>query len=222
MSTSIQRGINDIVTATLTKANHLMKIWLRTDETQVAVLALQLASEQLANLVSTGNPHYWSWVIVGLHNALQGFMVLALSGGNNKNVLIEVRAKARAAAHKCKDGKLPQQKLDDFPILYKKIKSNQMKMYDNSQVFIPRGTQGRSVKKINSLRNDFIHFIPKSWSIEISGLPQIVDDCLQIISFLAFECGNIIWHEQVLETRTKVLLEEVKQNVRVVRKAYGG
>jgi hypothetical protein len=97
-----------------------------------------------------------------------------------------------------------------------------MQMYVNSQVFKPSGTQGRSVKKLNSFRNDFIHFVPKGWAIEASGLTQIVDDCLNIISFLAFDCGNVVWQERVLETQTRVILEKAKQKVSLVKKAYGG
>jgi hypothetical protein len=67
--------------------------WLETDEFQEAVLALQLTSEQLSHLATTGNLHHWTWVIVCLHNALQGFMVLALRGTNNINVLTKDCAK---------------------------------------------------------------------------------------------------------------------------------
>ena len=92
-----------------------MENLLETDESQEAVLALQLVSEQLAHLESTGNPHYWTWIIVGLHNALQGFMVLALRGGrNNINVLTEDCAREWLAAYERGDGKYPEQKLDKF------------------------------------------------------------------------------------------------------------
>ena len=65
----------------------IIETWLETDEFQETILALQLTSEQLSQLATTGNLHYWTWIIVCLHNALQGFMVLALRGTNNINVL---------------------------------------------------------------------------------------------------------------------------------------
>ena len=196
--------------------------WLQTDEFQEAILSLQLTSEQLSHLVTTGNLHYWTWVIVGLHNALQGFMVLALRGTNNINVLTEDCAKEWLAAYERGDRRYPEQKLDNFLNLYKKVTSDRMRMYVNSQPLKPNGTQGKSVKKLNRFRNDLIHFVPKGWSIEVSGLPQIVDDCLNIISFLAFECGNVFWYEQELETLTRVLLERAKQKVSRIRQANGG
>ena len=198
------------------------EIWLETDEFQETVLALQLTSEQLSNLASTGNLHYWTWVIVCLHNALQGFMVLALRGTNNINVLTEDCAIEWLAAYERGDGQYPEQKLDNFLNLYKKVKSERMKMYVNSQSLKPSGTQGRSIKKLNAFRNDFIHFVPKGWVVEVSGLPQIVDDCLNIIWFLAFECGNIFWQKQEQETLTKVLLERSKQSISRIEQSNGG
>jgi len=197
-----------------------MEHWLRTDEAQQAVLALQTANEQLPRV--TANPHHWQWVIIGLHNALQGFMVLALRGTNGLNVLTDECAKEWLAAYERGDDKYPEPKLDKFLKLYKKIKSDRMKMYVNSQLFKPSGTQGRSIRKLNSLRNEFIHFVPKGWSLEVSGLPQIVDDCLAIISFLAFECGNVIWHDSALETQTREIIENAKREAGLIKRKYGG
>ena len=116
----------------------------------------------------------------------------------------------------------PEQKLDKFLNLYKKVKSERMKMFLNSQPLKPNATQDRSVRKLNALRNDFIHFVPKGWYIEVSGLAQIIIDCLNIISFLAFECGNIFWYDQELETLTKVLLKNSQESVSRIKQDIGG
>jgi len=200
----------------------IIENWLETDEFQETILALQLTSEQLSQLAITGNLHYWTWIIVCLHNALQGFMVLALRGTNNIDVLTKDCAIEWLAAYERGDGQYPEQKLDKFLNLYKKVKSERMKMYVNSQPLKPSGSQGRSVRKLNAFRNDFIHFVPKGWSIEVTGLPQIVDDCLNIISFLAFECGNIFWYKQELETLTKIFLERSQQSVSRIIQGNGG
>ena len=124
-----------------------------------------MASEQLERVVD--NPHYWQWVIVGLHNALQGFMVLALRGGTNLNVLTDKCAEQWLAAYERGDVNYPEQRLDRFLNLYKKIKSNR-------------------------------------------------------ISFLAFECGNVIWHAPELETRTRDLIEKARRDVSRIKAKYGG
>jgi hypothetical protein len=54
--------------------------WLRTDEREDAVRSLEWAAS-FANDVES-DPHVWKWQLVALHNAVQGFMVLALAKGN--------------------------------------------------------------------------------------------------------------------------------------------
>ena len=54
--------------------------YLRTDEREEAVRSLEWA-EQQANAISE-DPYQWKWVLIALHNAVQGFMVLALWNGN--------------------------------------------------------------------------------------------------------------------------------------------
>ena len=43
-----------------------------------------------------------------------------------------------------------------------------------------------------SLRNKFLHFKPREWSIEIHGMPQIAIDVLEVIRFLARETHTYI------------------------------
>jgi hypothetical protein len=197
-----------------------MENFLEIDETQDALISLQMMNKQLDNLERTGNTQYWKWVIIGLHNALNGFMVLALRGTNNLNVLTEKCAKQWLIAYYSNNGKYPEPKLDNFLNLYKKIKSGKMNLYSISKSFTPSGIQDISVKKLNKLRNDFVHFVPKNWLIEVSGMPQISDDCLDVISFLAFDCGNVMWQEDDLETQTRELIEKAKQSLALIKKAY--
>ena len=197
-----------------------MENWFETNETQEAVLSLQMMSEQLDHLAKSGNKHYWTWIIIGLHTALNGFMVLALRGTNDLNVLPEKCAKQWLTAYDSNSGKYPEKRLDSFLNLYNKIKSEKMNLYTNSKLFIPKATQDSSVEKLNSLRNDFIHFIPKVWLIEPSYFIQIVYDCLDIISFLAFDCGNVMWQEEDLETQTRELIEKAKKSVALIKKTY--
>ncbi len=197
-----------------------MEHWLRTDELHEAVLALQMTCEQVSRVRS--DPHHWKWVILGLHNALQSFMVLALRGTNGLNVLTKERASQWMAAYKRGDSKYPELRLDSFLNLYDKIKSDRMEMSVDSQALKPSSTQDQSIKTLNRLRNEFIHFVPQGWSLELHGLPRIADDCLDVISFLAFECGNVIWHDPKLEFQTRSLIKKTKRQVRLIEKAYSG
>ncbi len=53
---------------------------IETNERIEAVRALDKAREELRRVLA--DPYYWKWVIIALHNALQGFMVLATQGTN--------------------------------------------------------------------------------------------------------------------------------------------
>ena len=57
-----------------------MELFLRTDETEEAISAPEMLSEITPFLVK--DIYRWKWAIIATHNALQGFMVLALRHGN--------------------------------------------------------------------------------------------------------------------------------------------
>lgn len=185
--------------------------WLRTDELREAVLAICMVKEMLNRV--NDEPYYWKWVVLALHNALQGFMVLALRGSDGLSVLKDDCAKAWLDAYERGDGNYPEARLKRFLELYKDIKSDKMRIYGDSRPFRPQGTQGRSVKLLNRLRNEFIHYTPKSWSLEISGLPKVVEDCIGVISFLAFESRNVVWHEESMGDETRKLIKQIQSIV---------
>ena len=56
--------------------------------------------------------------------------------------------------------------------------------------FKPTGTQGASMKVLNDVRNDFIHFTPKGWSLDLSDSPQLAIDCLDVSEFLVSSSGR--------------------------------
>ena len=163
-------------------------IWLRTDELTEAVNALDAFVSNLMRVMD--DPYYWKWAIIALHNSTQGFMVCALRGTNNLAILTPKAAKKWMDAYE-QHKPYPGEELDDFLNLYKKIKGNYMMQYIHSQKFLPKGQQGGSIKRLNSFRNDFIHFIPAGWSIEVSGFPRICEDVIAIIDFLVSRSGNV-------------------------------
>ena len=85
-----------------------------------------------------------------------------------------------------------------------------MLMFINSKKFNPQGQQGWSIKKLNQWRNKFIHFIPGGWSLEVSGLPQIIGDCITVIEFLVFESKNILMEDKLMDN-----IRELLQNIKI-------
>lgn len=90
----------------------------------------------------------------------------------------------------------PEEKLDSYLNLYKKVKHTETGQIGGNQRFVAKGAEGGNIKRLNTLRNEFVHFTPKGWSLEINGLPQICRDVSRLISFLGWETDNVFWHSE--------------------------
>jgi hypothetical protein len=168
----------------------MAKVYLRTDMYEEACRNVEFVADRLAHVL--GDPYDWKWVILGLHAALQCFMVAALRDSAGINILRpRIRAKLLSALQE--DSPSPEGHLDYFLVLYKGTQGNAMHKYVHSKQLAPTQAQDAAIRMLNSLRNNFVHFVPKHCSIEVSGLPEAVMECIAVIHFLAFECGNILW-----------------------------
>jgi hypothetical protein len=186
----------------------------RTNEKLEAINSLEFVSEQVDKV--SDDISKWKWIIIGLHNALQNYMVCALRGTENTNVLSKKSSNNWLTEffnrmHSPKDKwKYPEERLDSFTNLFEKMQSDMMKKYSNGKAFIPTQSQIDSVIDLNLFRNEFIHFVPKGWSLGITGLPTLVVEVLGIIEFLAFESSNIRWSEESEKTRTRNAISNIK------------
>lgn len=193
-------------------------IWLETQELNEAINSLEMAREVLRSVIQDEN--YWKWIVIALHNSVQGFMVCALKGTNSFNVLRDDSARKWLKEYQSESGKYPHDILDTYLNLYEKIKSDKMKMYVHSEKFISTPQQDWSVKKLNCLRNKFIHFLPGGLSLEVSGLPQIVRDHAAIINFLVFESNNIIHLNDGFKGRIENLLDDIRDQINKIENEY--
>ena len=141
--------------------------YLRTDDLTEAIKSLEMVGKLLPDLLH--DVYIWKWVIHALHSSFQGFMVAALKGSSGLAVLTKKSEEAWHKAHRDGSRTFPRQKLDTFPNLYKKIKTEKMLMYSRSEKFVSTVEQDWSVRKLNSLRNDFIHFRPMILRIRRGG-----------------------------------------------------
>ena len=195
-----------------------MAHYLRTDEAEEAVSAIEMVSESVA--MAKSDIYRWKWALIALHSGVQGFMVLALRGGNGLAALKDEVAAAWLDAHE-KNGPYPEERLDSYENLYKKVKSDRMLMYVHSKKFVPVGTQGGSINKLKDLRDEFIHFVPKGWSLEVSGLPALFADCLDFVDCLGWGCGNVLWYDAALESRAKAAITSTRSALNDLKVLYG-
>ena len=146
-------------------------------------------------------------------------MVLALRGSDGLRPLRDDIAAKWLATYR-EGGQYPVEKLDSFLNLYTKVRSDTMLFFVHSKKVIPSPTLSRSIKKLNALRNEFVHFLPRSWSLEVSGLPEICLDCLGLVEFLAWECGNIIWYKEEHQERGKVAIASARNHFISLNRIY--
>ena len=63
------------------------EIWLRTDEIEELIGALEHCAELAGTLRSNVNVQRWKWLILALHNTVQGACTCALRGNDSAGIL---------------------------------------------------------------------------------------------------------------------------------------
>jgi hypothetical protein len=191
--------------------------YLRTDEREEAVRSLEFSQSQATAL--SCDPYAWKWILISLHNAVQGFMVLSLWNGNGLLALRDHIAAKWLKAYR-DGGEYPVEKLDDFLSLYAKVKAPTNFHRVGAACFTGSEAHDSSMKRLNDIRNDFIHFTPKGWSLELAGLPQICLDNLDLIRYLGWETNAITWYEASHRTRARRAERLLRRAMEKVKVAY--
>ncbi len=127
----------------------------------------------------------WKWVIIALHGALYGFAICACAGSNPDYVApVTKKGKNKGERHLISLNKALE--LCQNP--------RWMRMFVHSKYLQLSEQQKESIKWLkDEFRNEFEHFSPKGWSIELHGMPQIIIDVLDVVRFLALDTGNFFF-----------------------------
>ncbi|MDP1685708.1 hypothetical protein [Hydrogenophaga sp.] len=184
--------------------------YLRTSEHEDAVQSLEFVAEQVFMLEH--DLYRWKWVIAALHNAAQGFMVLALCNGNDLPVRTKENAVDWLKAYHL-NSPTPEAKLDNFLNLYRKCKRDQYFNYLGSKPFQATPRHNSSFNDLNCFRNDFTHFTPKGWSLRLEGLPEMVLDVLDLVHYFLAETTAILWYDQDLRTRARWAQRRIRRQM---------
>ncbi len=176
-------------------------MYLDTDEESQIVNAMKMAAHFSVGVET--DQQLWRWIIIALHNAMQGIMVRALMDGTSYPVLTKECQQEFLKWADNENTPYPKERLASYLDLYKRIKRQGMGLGGGNSPFVARGREGKSIRLLNTFRNDFTHFTPKGWSLELDGLPRICIDCGRLISFLGWESENIHWYSVLKQTETQ-------------------
>lgn len=179
--------------------------WMRTDERVDVLSSLKMFNDSIAN--AEQEEAYWKWAVISLHSSLQSLMAFHLGFGNDLMVMRQEDAEAWLDAHS-NETDYPEVQMDNFLNLFRKIKRHEILGYK----FTPQGQEGWAVKRINTLRNEFIHFMPRGWSIEVAYLIQVFVNCLSVIESIGSGVA-MRWEDENQKETFERLVLDAKDNV---------
>lgn len=161
--------------------------WLETDERREAIKALEMTARML--YLAHSDEYYWKWVIIAIHNALQALFVVVVSGSGGFGAIEPKQVGKWLWVYRTGKGKYPGLSLMRFVPLYEKVKKT-------LRLSMPEEVD-KSVKRLNDFRNEFMHFTPKGWSLELDGLPALLRNSLRVVeSLISRERPVIWWHDE--------------------------
>ena len=198
--------------------------YFRTDEINEFIGALEHCSELAASIVD--DTTRWKWLVLALHNALQGACVCALRGRDTSGIAVLTKDSAAAVWKWLENGRhtqpcppIPREKLAPMVALYQRV---QQAEYLNEPHRLPPNPQhDRNVRALNKLRNEWSHFVLHGWSVEIIGLPGICESCFEIIEYLSLT-HSTFGHQlkKVHRNRITSALRSLRGAVVNCKKAY--
>ncbi|RVJ15042.1 hypothetical protein [Sinorhizobium medicae] len=165
--------------------------WIRTDEAEDVLGSIRHAI-RAAQFVGE-DPLTWKWVALALHSALQGACVCHLTTTarpvgavtqHNEGEWLAYFEESRTNSM----AKPPKTYLMDLPDLLKAVRKPYSSGDGSNVVGVAISESELSwLKRFHKdIRNQFVHFEPIGWSIEVSGIPEIaklvtrvIGDCLQ-------------------------------------------
>lgn len=178
----------------------MAETWLRLNEVENAVDNLEMTVHFLTHLPGQTK---WKWAVIGLHQALYGFLVSALRGTDGRVLLQPSRGSAKEPRLiSIWEALERMQNADSFP------RTNAVPLALSPQ-------QREAIDwLIKRLRNEFEHFRPMAWSIETSGMPKILSEVADVIEHVALRSNAITYGSEEMEECVRRSLERLRLLVR--------
>lgn len=188
--------------------------WVRTSETEDVAGSLRHAIRAAQGV--TDDPQEWKWVVISLHLALQGACVCHLTtttvpvgAVTQRNAAEWLEYLERSSSDT--NAKPPTTQLMGLPDLLKAVRKPHS-AGDRSNdigVMISDSELEWLVRFHREIRNQFAHFEPVGWSIEMSGIPEIAVLIARII-------GEILDMSWGFRHATPQLRSDIRRSLRTL------
>lgn len=180
--------------------------YVRTDTAEDAVSSFEIASDFYARALA--DDRYWKWFILAVHSGVQGAFALALDGGNGLLVQKPNVAKATLTAYE-QGRETPESHMDNFMRLYRKLHAKENLRFASAQPLPESRPNALAVEGLNFLRDEFIHFNTKSWSVERALIETRVRGSLKVAQFVLIESEAVLWYGDGLKERANRALKKL-------------
>jgi hypothetical protein len=171
--------------------------WLRLDERSNALDNLRMCEHFLRALPDSIR---WKWAIVALHQALYGFAIAAVQGTDASSVR-----------------KNPDDPNSHLISIWEALRRAKDPRYLRPGG-IPLVTTPEEDKALNRLvsefRNGFEHFAPAGWSIEVSGMHEILGRVLRLIEGVAIGTQSVRYWDDAEEQEARDAVARVAKALR--------
>lgn len=180
-----------------------MSNFIDTDEQRDVLVSLEELKRQLHRV--SEDPTAWKWVIVSLGSALNGGLTCHLSGTMQVGALeTRVANKTITALQHDVMEPIPSPFLAKPKELLSRAMSGE-RIERTCDALAVTDSQKRSFGLVFKWRNQFLHFSPQGWSIEVTGLPEMIRDCVAILQ----KIENDGWSFRRLKSAERKQLKDV-------------
>lgn len=161
-------------------------IWLRTDEADDVTGSIRHAIRSYTD--AADEPQAWKWVALAVHSALQGACICHLTTTAPPLGAVTPRNTKDWIAYYDEsrldpDVRPPRTQLMDLPCLLTAVRKpgSAGDRSNEGGIAINAGEFNWLWSFHESVRNQFVHFEPMGWSLEVSGIPAIAALAARII-----------------------------------------
>ena len=184
------------------KKKYIREKWLRFTAETNTLDYLEFAGQFIQQTKS--DIKTWKWVILALHGALYGFAICACRSTSLENII-----------HRTKKG-IEQLITLDEALRICQDRQWMGTLYGGKPLILTERQKDSIDALKKTLRNNFEHFMPKGWSIEVHGLPSISMDILDVIRFLSVETFR---YQHLTQTQRRRIKSIIFQSKRYLKKS---
>ena len=171
----------------------MCELWLRLDERSNSLDNLEMCAHFLEALP---DPIRWKWAIIALHQALYGFAVAAVQGTDSWSVL--------------KDPANPNSHLVSIWTAIERARDSAY-LWPGGRPLVTSEDEVKAIEKlVKEFRNGFEHFSPAAWSIEVSGMPTILERVLRVVEGVAIATRSVRYEDDKQEVAARTAIGRVR------------